>query len=92
MNNFFDIMSDILLKKSGGTLCDDPDFNKLFSSYMLARYLSMRDELIVYAMIINKYQTVLEPVQIYQWSYTNIPKQKSGYISYIKKPKSKKER
>ena len=91
MNNFFDILGDILTKQSGGNLHNEPNFNKLFSTYMLGRYLSMRDDLIVYAMIINKYQLTLNSEQLYKWAYNNVPKQRSKYIKYITKPKGKKK-
>ena len=91
MNSFFDIMGDILTKKSGGTLHEESEFKKHFSAYMLARYLSMKDDLIVYGMIINKYQTILEPAQLYKWAYNNVPRQRSGFIKYIKKSKGKKK-
>ena len=89
MKSFFDILKDILLKQSGGTLHEETEFNTLFSPFMLARYLSMRDDLMIYARIINKYQTVLEPYQIYQLAYKMIPKQRNGYIKYISKKKKK---
>lgn len=87
MNSFFDILKDILLKESGGTLTEEPDFNKHMSSYMLVRYLSMRDSLLPYAQILNKFQCVLSQDRIYLWAYKNIPKQKSGFIKYISKKK-----
>ena len=87
MKNFFDILSDILLKKSGGTLWKEENFKKLMSSYMLVRYLSMRSNLLIYAQILNKYQCTLTPKEMYLWAYNNIPKQKSGFIKYISKKK-----
>jgi hypothetical protein len=89
---FFDILSDILLKKSGGTLCDHPEFKKVFSSYMLCRYLSMRDSLLKYAELLNRYQTQIDAEQMYRLAYNIVPKQKSGFIKYIKKIKPKKQK
>ncbi|HPM74279.1 MAG TPA: hypothetical protein PLA71_00990 [Saccharofermentans sp.] len=88
--NFFTILSDILQKNSGGTLHENPEFEKIFSSYMLARYLSMRDSLVVYSMIVEKFQSKLTPIQIYKWMYKMVPRQNSGFIKYISKPKNKK--
>ena len=91
MKNFFDILQDILLKKSGGALCDQLDFNSKFSTFMLCRYLSMDDKLLPYANQINKWQTTLGAKEIYKWAYANVPKQRSGYITYISKKKKKKD-
>ena len=90
-NNFYEILSDILMKKSGGNMWEDASFRSGFSSFMLARYLSMRDELMPYAQMINKYQSTLEPEQVYKWAYSVIPKQRNGYIKYIAKKKKTKE-
>lgn len=90
--NFFDVMSDILLKKSGGTLTESMTFKKSMSPYMLCRYLSMRDDLILYAALLQKYLGVLTDEQIYKWAYDHVPKQKSGFIKYITKPKKEKKK
>lgn len=88
--NFFNILSDILLKKSKCTMHLEPGFNTDFSSFMLIRYLSMKPNLTQYAVILNNYQyNCLTPEQIYKWCYENIPKQKSGFIRYISKNKKK---
>ena len=81
--NFFDFLNDILLKKSGGNLHKKRDF-KNFSSYMLIRYLSMRNNLIPYAKILNQLQTNLNNKQLYILAYKLIPKQKNAFIKYIK--------
>ena len=86
-NDFFTVLGDILTKKSGGNLHEEPGFSGSMSAYMLARYLSMKDNLIIYAMIINKYQNTLTPEQIYKWAYRNVPRQTSPYIKYVKKSK-----
>jgi len=90
-NNFYEIMSDILMKKSGGNMWEDVNFRSSFSSFMLARYLSMREELMPYAQMINKFQSTLEPEQVYKWAYAAIPKQRNGFIKYIAKKKKTKE-
>lgn len=89
LNNFFDCLSDILLKKSGGTLHTLPDFKKHFSNYMLCRYISMKPALIDYAEYFNTLQTTLTAEQMYLLAYKLIPKQHSGFIKYLKKNKVK---
>lgn len=88
----YDIIDDILLKKSGGVLHTTEEFNKSMSVYMVCRYLSMKSTTIVYATLLNKYQSTLTPSQVYTWLYDIIPKQHSGFIPYLKrqaKPKPK---
>ena len=89
-DKFYEILSDVLLKKSGGNMHEDASFRSSFSSFMLARYLSMREELLPYAQMINKYQMTLEPEQVYVWAYAAIPKQRNGYIKYFSKKKKDK--
>jgi len=83
--NFFDVLSDVLLKKSGGNLHTDPEFGKSMSVFMLASYLAMRDDLIIYGQILNRYK--MSPEQAYKWAYKAVPKQRSGFIKYASKPK-----
>ena len=89
-NNFFDILKDVLTKQSGGKLTTHENFKKYMSSYMLVRYLSMKDNLMPYAQLLNKFQCTLTAEEVYQWAYINIPKQRSGYIKYISKTKKSK--
>jgi hypothetical protein len=91
ITSFFDCLADILLKYSGGELVKSELFSKYFSSYMLCRYLSMRTTLLPYAEFLNFYQTSLTPEQLYKLAYSFVPKQKSGYIKYIKKLKKENE-
>ena len=92
--NFNNILSDILSKTSGGTMHEDYSFKSSFSSFMLARYLSMRVDLIKYAEIINFLNAPngLSSEQIYKWAYKNIPKQRIPFIKYISKNKGKKNK
>jgi hypothetical protein len=86
----FDIIGDVLTKKSG-YLHTDPDFDKTMSSYMLVRYLSMSDKLLPYVEVLNSIQCTLDKVQFYKFAYKIIPKQNSGFIKYyVTKPKKKK--
>ena len=85
ITSFFDCLTDILLKYSNGNLTEARDFKKYFNSYMLCRYISMKPSLIVYTEYLNLIQNVLTSEQFYKLAYKLIPKQKNGYIKYIKK-------
>lgn len=90
IDSFFDCLADILLKFSGGTLYKTcQNFNKYFSPYMICRYISMKPQLIEFAEVLNQLQTVLSFEDFYKVAYSIIPKQRSGYIKYIKKLKAK---
>lgn len=91
ISNFFDCLYDILMKCSGGNLIYTDLGKKYFSPFMLCRYISMKENLIAYAEYLNLMQTRLTPEQLYQLAYNLIPKQKSGYIKYLKKPGKKSE-
>ena len=91
ISNFFDCLYDILMKCSGGNLIYTDLGKKYFSPFMLCRYISMKENLIAYAEYLNLMQTRLTPEQLYQLSYNLIPKQKSVYIKYLKKPGKKSE-
>jgi len=88
---FFDILSDILLKKDG-TLYKNAQFQQIFSPFMLVRYLSMKESLISYANTLNMLHQHLTYKEVYLWCYHTIPKQTSGYIKYIKKSINKTKR
>ncbi len=87
IDNFFDCMSDLLLKLSNGKLYKSNDFDKHFSPYMVCRYLSMNKNLLPYAEYLNTVQMILDKKCFYQLAYSLIPKQKTSFIRYIKKPK-----
>lgn len=89
IESFFDCLSDILLKVSGGNLYTYNGFKKYFSKVMVCRYLSMKSSLIDYAEYLNKVQYNLSNEQFYILVYNLIPQQKTGYIKYIKKVKQK---
>jgi hypothetical protein len=91
ITSFFDCLTDILLKYSGGELIHSADFKKHFSSFMLCRYLSMKESLIEYAEYLNLLQTTLTAEQMYLLAYKLIPKQKTSFIKYLKKPKKEEE-
>jgi len=88
---FYEIINVLLTKsKPKSFILEDPDFEKVFSSFMLARYLSMHPKLLGYARLVNHMNTAkLDSAQMFNFAYDHIPKQKSGYISYMKKAKKK---
>ena len=88
----WEIVADILLKVSG-KLHENPEFQKIFSPFLLCRYLSMRNDLMAYAELLNTINSnsKLSSVQFYKLAYSLIPKQKNSYIKYIKKMKKDKE-
>lgn len=82
--SFFDILKNIL-SKDNDSLEQHPDFKKNFSTYMLIRYLSMREDLFPFALIIqNMVSAKITDMNIYKFAYTHIPKT-NHYIKYIKK-------
>jgi hypothetical protein len=88
---FFDILRNILVK-ADPNLISDPSFAKALNIYMLINYLSMEPKLLPYAEIIQKFlEAKIPPIQIYEWAYKHVPKQKNGYIQYIKAKKPKKK-
>lgn len=87
ISNFFDCLTDLLLKYSNGDLIHAENFRKYFSPYMVCRYISMKEKLLPYAEYLNQVQTILTYEQFYQLAYKLIPKQHNGYIKYLKKTK-----
>lgn len=87
IDSFFDCMSDLLLKLTNCKLYMSNDFDKYFSPYMVCRYLSMNKNLLSYAEYLNSVQTIIDKKRFYILAYSLIPKQKSSFIRYIKKPK-----
>ena len=87
---FFDIMSNILVKRNQN-LQNEIGFDSNWSPYMAIRYLRMEPHLIDFATIAQSFLNAeIEPRAIYEWLYINVPKQKSGFIKYIKPKTSKK--
>lgn len=92
-DTMWELVSDVLLKISG-KLDKAEKFQKVFSPYMLCRWLSMRQELMPYVDLLNTINTNsgLTNQQFYKLAYQLIPRQKNDYIKYIKKaPHVKKE-
>lgn len=84
--SIFDIIKDIIKDKKGN-LYLDIDFEKEFNVYLLARFLSMRKELIPYANYLNIYGTILNKESLYKYLIQSIPKTNNYFIKYLKKKK-----
>ena len=69
IDNFFDCMSDLLLKLSNGKLYKSNDFDKHFSPYMVCRYLSMNKNLLPYISRSQKRNQRLPYRHTYQPAY-----------------------
>ena len=84
----WELVLDILLKISGKLFLSE-NFEKIFSPYILCRYLSMNTRLIDYAIYLNSVNSNsnLSKEQFYKLAYSIIPKQQNSYIKYIKKIK-----
>lgn len=82
----YDIVRDIISDKIGD-LSLMPSFDKVFSSYMVARYLSMRPEYLEYAEWVNKYGAILSNDAVYKYLVRHVPRSDSGYVDYIKRKK-----
>lgn len=83
----YEIVTDICMKYSGGIVCNFEDFEKVFSKYLLCRYISMKPAFIEYANYLNLIdsQDLLTNKQFYKLAYSLIPKQNNGFIRYLKK-------
>lgn len=88
---FFDILNDVIKDKSG-KLLNDPNFKKEFNPYMIARFLSMRSDLIEYGQKVNQRASYLTNENLYRYLIKKIPKKNNAFIRYIKKPKDKKKK
>lgn len=88
--NIFSIIKDILKDKTG-RLCEDIEFDKIFDVFLLSRYFSMRDDLLVYSSYINMYGNLLSKRNLYLFLIQYIPKKNNYFINYIKKKKKENE-
>jgi hypothetical protein len=88
----WEVMLDILLKVSGKLHMNQEGFKKVFSPYLLCRFLSMREDLMCYADILSTISSnsKLTNEQIYKLAYKLIPRQRNCFIKYIKKMKKEK--
>jgi len=87
--NLFDILRDVLKDKTG-VLHEDPSFDEAFNVFMIARYLSMRRELMPYASWINVNGRNMSKENIYRFLTKSLPKTNNCYIKYIRKVKKDK--
>ena len=86
----FDCLNDIIVTKSG-KLHEDMEFTKVWSNYIILRYLSMDNKYRQYATILNKHVSTFTQVEMYRILLKVLPKQNSCFISYIKKTKKSKK-
>lgn len=86
----FQILDDVIRDKTG-KLSDDPMFENDFNVFMLARYLSMRRDLVKYADFVNRYSKYLTVLNIYHYLLDNIPRSDRPFIKYISKKKDVKD-
>ncbi len=86
----FDILKDVITVKSG-KLTEESDFTKVFNKYMVVRWLSMDNRFVYLAEQLNMqvYHKVLSDEDFYRLLVKIVPKYRSHFIKYIKKPASK---
>ena len=87
----FDILKDVIKEKKGD-LHLDPEFDSAFNVFMLARFLSMRKDLIATAQWMNQYGCKMSKENAYRYLLANIPRSSNYFIKYIKKLKKNKEK
>jgi len=86
----FDLIKDILYKKSGDLLAKE-EFQSEFQPFILQRWLSMHSNLNVRILNVttNKvYKAIADKEQWYKLFITTLPKAKFKKFSYIKKSSS----
>ena len=85
----FDILKDVIKEKQGH-LTNDPEFTEAFNVYMIARFLSMRKDLVKHAQWLNKNGGTLSKENCYHFLIETVPKNNNYFIKYIKKVKKEK--
>jgi len=97
----FDYLKDVIRFKSG-VLDEDPAFRSQWDTFMLIRWISMKDsrkgktknqameEYVNTASKLNRYQCTLSAEEMYKLATVSIPQDNNTYIKYITKPKTKK--
>ena len=84
----FDILRDILRDKTG-TMDSEPDFEKVFNSFMINRYLSMHDEKSVRDIVLESSRLGLERMgnsEYYHYLVSAVPYTGKTFIKYLKRP------
>lgn len=85
----FDVISNVLSGKSEKMYLEHTENEELwktFSKFMLLRYMTMSYDSRVRELVIDNYITLerMPDKSLYKWLLVNIPKQRSGFIRYIK--------
>ena len=91
--SMYDVNLDIMLKLSGGKLHLADNFSKVFSPFLLCRYISMNKRYIEHACTLNTISSsgVLSPEEFYKLAYRIMPESDEKFVAkYIKKDKDKK--
>lgn len=88
-NILFDVLKNVLSLKSIDLYekhVSMEDFDKQFSRYMILRYLSMAKSEIAKIVLENQisFERFPSNKQLYKLLLNIVPKQKSGFIKYIK--------
>ena len=84
----FKIFEDCFTKRSGGNLCNDPEFEQAMNNFMLCRIYRMHDFLMNIATMLDRYQTVLSKKELYMLAYASTPKRaRAPYADFIRKKK-----
>ena len=81
--SLFDILSDIITHKTG-TLQHQPDFETVFSSFMVLRYLFCKESTRDIALVANGFSDALTSEQMYMFLVTSVPFSSNSFIRYIK--------
>lgn len=82
----FDILKDIITTKSGNCI-NDSEFNTVFNSVIIVKYLGMDARFYLVASNAAKYVTVLSNESMYMYLVRTVPKYGNSYIKYLKKKK-----
>ena len=101
--NTFDYLKDVIRYKSG-VLTEDPEFRSNWSSFMMARYISMKqnkartstqdatEQYVDVACKMNRFQCTLSSEQMYKYATAAVPQDNNTFIKYISKAKAKKKK
>jgi hypothetical protein len=83
-----EILEDIQVHKRGDKHLH-PDFEKIFSNFLVTRYISMMDDCYEVTNYCNQFQSTWSKVQMYKFLVGMVPRRSRYYIKYISKPKVK---
>lgn len=93
METIFDIYKDLYTKQSGGSLCDRPEFQKIWNTYMMAKILRMNPETVNLALKVQLLERAgFLPKDIYLFLYARLPQKfRAPFFKFIKRPKKETE-